>query len=214
MILNSFHFEECPKNVICFQGEHISEDMIEKCFLLDNDFFNLKYIYDRDKIKRLILSHSELFFIFYDVEKNMVIGYNFLFLLKQESFELYKAGKISYFTMGEIDIADCKKEKTAVLFYLSTAYSKNDKILNLLGLSQNCIVYMIAKLNSMYNLKISDVFYDVVNEFDLRYANSLKLNNIKQTSYELNIYAKTFNPETFFPKAVYTPLLIKLYNKN
>ena len=41
----------------------------------------------------------------------MVIGYNFLFLLKQESFELYKAGKISYFTMGEIDLADCKKEK-------------------------------------------------------------------------------------------------------
>lgn len=73
---------------------------------------------------------------------------------------------------------------------------------------------MIAKLNSMYNLKISDVFYDVVNEFDLRYANSLKLNNIKQTSYESNIYAKTFNPETFFPKAVYIPLLIKLYNKN
>ena len=69
LILNSFHFEECPKNVICFQGEHISEDMIEKCFLLDNDFFNLKYIYDRDKIKRLILSHSELCFIFYDVEK-------------------------------------------------------------------------------------------------------------------------------------------------
>lgn len=211
MIISDYHFPECPKNVICFQGENITDSLIEECFKLDNNFFDEKYLYNRAKMTKLIKKHSELCLVFYDLEINKVIGYNFLFLLKNSSYELYKKSAISYFTMGEIDIADLKKDKTATLFYLSTAYTQNDKIVDLLSLAQNYIVFLLTNLKNRYGIKITNLLFDVVNEFDSRYVSILNLEYFKDTAYQSKIFTKVFNPTTFYPYAIYTDRLVEAY---
>ena len=212
MIIGNVHFEDCPPNVICFQGKDISEKLIQQCFNLDKEFFEYNYLYESSKMKSLILAHSELCFIFFDIETNKVIGYNFLLLIKKNSFELYKNGEISYFTFGERDIVNLEKDKEAVLFYLSTAFYINENVYDLLSLSQNCLYYFLTILFQKYKLKVKDVLFDVVNELDLKYVNVLKMKHLKKTPYNSNIYIKEFYPKKFYPYAVFSDSLEALYN--
>lgn len=214
MIFSDYHFQDCPKNVICFHGENITESLIDKCFELDDEFFNQSYIYDRDSIKEMILNHSELCFVFFDLESNKVIGYNFLLLLKNTSYELYKQCEISYFTLGEIDIVNLLQEQTGTLFYLSTAYSISNKVYDLLSLSQNCIYFILVQLYKKYRFKVNQVFFDVVNDFDLKYVSCLSLDKIKITRYQSKIFAKNFIPKQFYKYAKYSTLLQDLYDSN
>lgn len=211
MIVGNVHFEECPPNIICFQGQDISEKLINQCFDLDKKFFEYNYLYESSKMKSLILAHNELCFIFYDIETNKVIGYNFFFLLKKESFELYKRGDISYFTLGERDIANLEKDKEAILFFLSTAYLANKNVYDLLSLSQNCLYYFLTILYQRYQLKVISTLFDVVNELDLKYVNVLKMNFYKKTPYNSKIYLKEFSPKKFYPYALFADRLEEMY---
>ncbi len=211
MLFSDFHFPDCPKNIICFHGDNITENLIEQCFKLDDEFFSEAFLYERSKMKDLILNHNELCFIFFDLEQNKVIGYNFLVLLKDSSYDLYLNGNISYFTMGEIDFAKLGKDKSATLFYLSTAYAVGNKIPSLQSFSQNCIYYILIDLYKKFQIKISNVLYDVVNDFDLKYVTVLKMNFYKNTKYNSKIYTLKFIPKTFYPFAQNANLLQYLY---
>ena len=212
MIIGNIHFEDCPPNVICFQGKDISENLIQQCFDLDKNFFEYNYLYESSKMKSLILAHNELCFVFFDIETNKVIGYNFLLLLKKDAFDLYKDSKISYFTFGERDVVNLEKDKEAVLFYLSTAFYINENVYDLLSLSQNCLYYFLTILFQKYKLKVTDVLFDAVNELDLKYINVLKMNYYKKTPYNSKIYIKEFFPKKFYPYAIFSDRLEQMYN--
>ena len=158
MIYSHYNCPVCPPNIICFSGEHITESMLNNCFAIDDLYFNSQYIYDRRKIKQIIIRNNELCFVFYDLEKNKVVGYNFILLLKQSSFKKYLGNEISYFTLGLIDV--CNKQKNtnnASLFYLSTAYEPNSDIMQLLSVCQNCITDELIKLKHKNNIEMMEI---------------------------------------------------------
>lgn len=212
MIFSYYKVECCPKNVIVFQGSDIAESMIDECFKIDEGFFDKKFIYDSNKIKKIIKKYNKMCFIFFDLEKNKVIGYNFIIPIKPKSKDLYLEGKISYFTFGETDIVSPLSNEQASLLYLSTAYSKEVDFLSLLKLVQNCMSIILAQYKRKYGFTVTSYFLDSVCEFDATYANALRLNKTKDTAYGSEIYYAEFNPATFYKKAQYCTNLINAYN--
>ena len=212
MIYSKYNFPNCPSNIICFTGDDISNDMIEKCFLIDSDFFEEKYLYNREKVKSWIKKYNELCFVFYDLKKGEIIGYNFVLLIDIDTFKKYMNGEISYFTIGSTQFVNDKTDCDAALFYLSTAYSPNCNIATLMSMTQNAITDLIINYKVRNNVKIKYYFLDAVCKFDKEYAMSMKLKPYNVTAYNSIIYAERFDAETFFPKATNYNYLKKIYS--
>ena len=214
MIYSSYNYPYCPTNIICFTGDDISSNMIEQCFKIDENFFEEKYIYDREKVKKWIKKYSDLCFIFYDLKANKVIGYNFLVILSMQAYESYLRGEISYFTIGANQFVNDKNNVQGALLYLSSAYAPNLNISLMSKLVQNAMTDLIIGRRLDYNIVIKKYFLDAVCQFDEEYAKFMKLPFVKQTAYGSKIYAGDFNPRTFFPEAVNYDILNTIYNRN
>ena len=211
MIYSKYNFPSCPSNIICFTGDDISNDMIEKCFMIDNDFFEEKYLYNRERVKSWIKKYNEFCFVFYDLKKNEIIGYNFILLIDISAFKKYLNGEISYFTLGSSQFVNDKNNCDAALLYLSTAYSPNSKISLLMSMTQNAITDLIIDYKLKSNVNIKYYFLDAVCKFDEEYAMSMKLKPYKITAYGSKIFAERFNVESFFSKATNYNILKKIY---
>ena len=211
MIYSKFNYSHCPSNIICFTGSDISDEMIEACFKIDEDFFEEKYFYEKTRVRNRIKEYNEFCFIFYDLRINKVIGYNFMVLLDMSAFDKYLKGEVSYFTIGANQFVNKSKNASAALFYLSSAFTPNLNISLMAKMVQNAVTDLIINYKLTRNIKIEKYFLDAVCKFDEEYSKFIKLKFYKQTAYGSKIYIEDFNPRTFFPNAVNFDILNKAY---
>jgi len=90
------------QNVVAYSGKDINENLIDRCFKLDEVFYREQFKWDDTSIKETILANPEMCFVFIDKVKGSVVGYSYWFPIKTEVLDK--------FVREENPLLDIKKE--------------------------------------------------------------------------------------------------------
>ena len=199
-------------DITCYTGDDITDKMISKCFELDEYFFEDKYLYDHDKIRNLIKNNNDMCLVLYNEAEQKVIAYSFYIFITKEALEMYKANKISYFTLGESLIKKPKEGDRIVLFNLSDACRPGWDFVKMHRLMSEYNSYILCNLAEI-NIKVTDVCIDVVCGYDKILLKQFHIENKVETNHNSEFFWGKFNPQKVWTYCKYSERLIELYSK-
>lgn len=200
-------------NCVYYSGKDITEEMLDECFNLDNNFFQEKYLYNKQKVKAWLLEYNDMCGILYDTKSEKVIAYCFYLFISDEALELFKSNKISYFTLGKSLLAQPKNNDKLNLFCLSDACEEHWSLVKIHKLLNECFVFNLYKLAETQDIMVKNICIDVVCEYDNILVNQFKIENKVQTMHNSIFHYGEFDPRKVWNYCYYSDYLINEYNR-
>lgn len=211
MIINKLVEDRGYQGYLCYTGNDITENMIDKCFDIDRMFFQEEYLYSKEKVKEWIKEYNDMCAVLYNPVEDKVIAYCFYLLISDEALELYKSNRISFFTLGRSLFVKPEIGTKGNLFCLSDACLPGWDFVNMHRLMNEYNVYMLCEL-SKNKFKINNVCIDVVCDYDKTLVNQFHIENYIKTNHNSYFYWGKFDPSKVWTYCRYSNELIGQYN--
>ncbi len=199
------------EGLIACSGEDITDQMIDACFELDDQFFHSEFIWDRSVVRKWLKKENRLCFVIVDTTKQKVIGYTFLFPVSSELKQKYENKEITYLDMLEDDVLAMESGFSYNLLYASEAFYPGYGINELHQIVNEIMVRAIGNLARKDNIAIKGIMFDAVCLYDEKASKMLQLELVGKTKTGTDLYYANFVPEKIFHKLYISEKLKYVY---
>lgn len=196
-----------------YSGDDITDEMIEQCFALDNQFFKEEYLYNVEKVRRWLQNHKQMCSVLYSKERNEVIAYCFYLFISDEALQLFKENKISFFTLGESLLEQPKKGDKLNMFCLSDACKPGWDFVQTHRIMNEYNVLNLCKMARDLSVFVKTVCIDSVCEYDETLVKQFHISEFVKTNHNTKFYWGKFDPSVTWTYCVYWQTLVDLYTK-
>ncbi len=198
---------------VCYSGKDITPNMLKQCFEIDKDFFQEKYFYNQAKVEQWLKKYNDMCSVLYDTKTQKVVAYSFYLFISDQTLELFKTNKVSYFTLGEAMLVKPKENDRINLFCLSDACLPNWGLAEMHRVMNEHNVYNLYELAKNRKVKVKNVCIDAVCDYDNILKNQFHIDNFVETQHGSRFYWGKFDPEKIWTYCMYSPSLITEYKK-
>ncbi|MBE5736271.1 MAG: hypothetical protein E7356_02800 [Clostridiales bacterium] len=211
MIIDVDFQEAGINNVVAYSGKDITDDLIYRCFKLDNVFYKQDFQWNTFGIENIIKKYPQMCFIFIDKDKKNIVGYSYWLPIKTEVFQQFIDNKTALLDIKE-EYCTGYNSSNINLFLGGEAFVPGYDLNNLHLAIENIFQYHILCL-AQKNIKINLVAFDSVCQYDEEFL--VKRTNVKNCIDKSNckFYYDKYDPRTFYNQSKYCNELIKYYTQ-
>lgn len=212
MILEDDFRELGISNVCAYSGKDLSDDLIQRCFNLDNVFYKQEFQWNMYGIDKIIKKYPQMCFVFIDKEKGNIVGYSYWLPIKTEILQEFINNKTALLDIKE-EYCMSYNQTNINLFLGGEAFVPGYDLNNLHLAIENIFQYHILSL-AQKGSKVNLIAFDSVCKYDEEYL--VKRTNMKNCikKSNCNFYYDKYNPKTFYNQSKYCEELMKYYNQN
>ena len=197
--------------VVAYSGKDLTDDLIKRCFKLDNAFYRQEFQWDKFEIDKIIKKYPQFCFIFVDKNRGNIVGYSYWFPIKTAILQEFINNKTALLNIKEEYCMDYQKPHVN-LFLGGEAFTSGYDLNNLHIAVENLFQHRALML-AKKGIKIALVAFDSVCAYDEQFLvpkTNMK-NCIKKSN--CNFYHDKYDPNKFYKDSKYCNDLKAFYKK-
>lgn len=198
-------------DVMAYNGKDITEEIFDQAMTVETGFYPKGYSRNRENLKKYVLLHSQMCFIFKDTVKNVFVGYAFWLPIKTRIFNTFIQSNKSL-TEFEDDYFLSYNSKSVNLFLASEAYITGYDIKHLHKAIEDMFSRRVLDL-AYKGTKINYVAIESCCKFEEEYL--VKLLGLSQSvkKEKTTFYFDKYSPEKTYSSSKYASGIKQYYAK-
>ena len=207
------HFKEFENHgfstIVAYTGKDITEQMIERCFEIDEEFYEQEFSIENSEIKEIIANFGQMCMVLVDKEENQVIGYSYWIPIKPEIFVDFMKNSTMLLNL-KVDYCVSFDEPEVNLFQEGEAFVMGYDVQGLHNAIKDIVQFKILKL-AQRGTKINCIALESICQYDEEFfvpSIGLKKKFKKNKSI---FYCDKYSPRTMFLGSKYSKELLEYY---